>query len=171
MGASIRFHPGPLTRMLASADGAVGKYVSGRGNLVVKRAKQLVGKSPTDPHDPRKGRHALKNSIRQRFRPDLAGAAVEIEAGRQPPLPYAILHHEGFPPHVIRGNPLLVFDWERHGGLTVVTPSVNHPGYSGNPFLVQAAREMGLPITRARGARTAAGFKSALTRLTNRGVL
>jgi hypothetical protein len=52
-------------------------------------------------------------------------------------VPYAIYVHEGARPHVIRGNPLLVFYWPKVGK-TVYFRRVNHPGNRPNRFLVRA---------------------------------
>jgi hypothetical protein len=52
--------------------------------------------------------------------------------------PYAKYVHDGTQPHVIEGNPLLVFRWVERGGVIFRGPSVNHPGYRGDPFLRNA---------------------------------
>lgn len=51
--------------------------------------------------------------------------------------PYAAFVHEGTRPHVIEGNPLLVF---QIGSTTVFTRRVNHPGTRPNPFLLRATQ-------------------------------
>lgn len=52
---------------------------------------------------------------------------------------YAIFVSRGTPPHIIRGNPLLSFYWEK-AGAQVVTRFVNHPGTKPNDYLTRALK-------------------------------
>lgn len=45
--------------------------------------------------------------------------------------PQAAFTDEGTAPHVIEGNPLLAFNV---GGLTIIVPRVDHPGYAGDQW-------------------------------------
>jgi len=54
---------------------------------------------------------------------------------------YARWVHDGTGPHIIRPNPPRKFlRFPGRGGI-VFARQVNHPGYAGNPFLLDAARE------------------------------
>jgi hypothetical protein len=53
--------------------------------------------------------------------------------------PYAAAVHDGSRPHLIVGNPLLIFRWEERGNIIFRGPVVSHPGYGGDPFLRNAA--------------------------------
>jgi len=54
-------------------------------------------------------------------------------------VPYAGFVSRGTPPHVIFGNPLLVFYWAKAGRMMFVR-SVNHPGTKPNPYLTNALK-------------------------------
>lgn len=52
---------------------------------------------------------------------------------------YAGMVTKGTAPHVIQGNPDLRFKWISRG-VFVITPQVQHPGTSPNPFIVDALK-------------------------------
>ena len=72
---------------------------------------------------------ALRDSIRF----DLDGLTASFAA-----IDYASFVIGGTSPHVIQGNPLLSFDWDKAGGF-VVLASVRHPGTAPNDFRAAAA--------------------------------
>lgn len=151
----IRFRPAALKRMLSEPGGEVVTYQSATAAKVVTIAKRRVGVNKPRPGGETGGK--LKRSIRQRFRVGgrFLNPAIDVEAGRNPPLRYAYWHHEGGDPHEIRPKRrnMLVFFWEKKGDWAWFQ-LVNHPGNRENPFLVDAARIVGLRVTRARRRRS-----------------
>ena len=111
---------------LARSAGPVDVYTKGKANQVASVARRLVPvKTGT-----------LRASIKVQQARDLKGrysVSYDVEAGAK----YAAYVHEGTRPHVIEGNPLLVF---QVGGATVFTRRVNHPGTKANPFLLRATQ-------------------------------
>lgn len=71
---------------------------------------------------------ALRDSIRF----DLDGLTANFMA-----IDYARFVIGGTDPHVIQGNPLLLFDWDKAGGY-VIFASVKHPGTAPNDFRAAA---------------------------------
>lgn len=57
--------------------------------------------------------------------------------------PHARFYHEGFGPHEIRARnaKALRFPWAKAGGRVVYFKRVQHPGFSGKPFLRDAIHE------------------------------
>lgn len=111
---------------LARPGGMVDVYTKGKAGAVKTAARQIV---PV-----KTGR--LRNSIRVQQSHELSGRFVsgyEVTADT----PYATFVHEGTRPHVIQGNPLLVF---QIGSTTVFTRRVHHPGTRGQPFLLRATQ-------------------------------
>lgn len=111
---------------LARSAGPVDVYTKGKANQVATAARRLV---PVKTG-------ALRNSIKVQQARDLKGrysVSYDVEAGAK----YAAFVHEGTRPHVITGNPLLVF---QVAGTTVFARKVNHPGTKANPFLVRATQ-------------------------------
>jgi hypothetical protein len=54
---------------------------------------------------------------------------------------YARWVHEGTGPHVIEAKNRKFLKFPGEGGVMIFRRRVNHPGYRGNPFLLDAARE------------------------------
>jgi hypothetical protein len=107
--------------MLHSPDGAVGRFMIGRAQVVQNAA---IIQCP-------KRTNKLSESIVKRFYDSPAGFTVSIAALQ----PYAVFVHEGTKPHVINGNPLLAFAWPKMGEGTFFFRSVHHPGTKPNRFL------------------------------------
>lgn len=63
----------------------------------------------------------------------------EVGANRQR-APHAVFVHWGTRPHVIRPKNRKVLRWAA-GGSFIFAKFVNHPGYKGDPFLVNAANQ------------------------------
>lgn len=143
----IRFRPTAVEGLLRGPHGEVVRYESAVAGRVVTVAKRRVGVNAPRPGAPGGGK--LKRSIRARPRLRFKEPAIDVEAGRNPPLRYAYPHHEGGEAHTIDGNPWLHFFWEKKGEFISIL-SVQHPGNKANPFLVDAARIVGLRVKRAR---------------------
>lgn len=76
---------------------------------------------------------ALRKNIRASHLGNFTGQYVVIMAT----LPYALMHHEGTKPHIIRPKQqggVLVFNGSRG---RVVTTAVRHPGTRPNPYLAR----------------------------------
>lgn len=104
----------------------VDRYTKGKAGSVAVKARQIV---PV-----KSGK--LRGSIRVVQARDVKGrytVGYNVEADA----PYARYVHDGTRPHVIVGNPLLVF---QVGGATVFARRVNHPGTKANPFLLRATQ-------------------------------
>ena len=86
--ATVVFRKAELDFLLNSPEGDVGKYLAKKGRLITAAAKAQVGV--------RTG--ALRSSIHMRHLRDSRGQYVKIGSN----LDYALLHHQGTKPHVIR---------------------------------------------------------------------
>ena len=86
--ATVVFRKAELDFMLNSPEGDVGRYLAKKGRLLMAAAKTQVGV--------RTG--ALRSSIHMRHLRDSRGQYVKIGSN----LDYALLHHQGTKPHIIR---------------------------------------------------------------------
>lgn len=120
-----------LARYMTSENGPVARDLFIQADRVVDEARNLVGYN--DSADRKPGPH-LRDTIVKRVVKD-GNNSISVQVGS--PLERAKWHHDGTDPHVINGNPLLVFFWGR-AGRVVAFPFVNHPGTQPNPFLVKA---------------------------------
>lgn len=133
-GVTIRWDSAALAATLRGPDGPVLKDLIRRGERVKDRAKQLVGVHQPVPGERRTRRPGtLRDSIVKRVMSDSQGFYVAVIATDE----IALWHHEGTRPHVINGNPFLVFYWPKVGKV-VYLRRVNHPGTRPNRFLVDA---------------------------------
>jgi hypothetical protein len=73
---------------------------------------------------------ALRASIHMRHLRDSRGQYVKIGSG----LDYALLHHNGTRPHIIRPDRAKVLRFVR-GGKVIFAHSVRHPGTKANRYL------------------------------------
>lgn len=129
--ARVVMDPAKLAELLRGPNGPVMRRLIQDGQLVKAEARRLVGVSEAMPGERRKRRHGqLRDSIVVRVR----GEGI-VEVGSEDPI--ALLHHEGTSPHVIRGNPKLVFWWDQKMRV-VAFPEVHHPGTEPNPYLEDA---------------------------------
>lgn len=129
--ARVVMDPAKLAELLRGPNGPVMRRLIQDGEAVKDRARQLVGVHKPVPGERRTRRSGqLRDSIVKRIR-----EPGVVEVGSEDPI--ALLHHEGTPPHVITGNPRLVFFWPKVGRV-VAFPKVNHPGTRPNPYLVKA---------------------------------
>ena len=118
--ATVVFRKAELDFLLNSPEGDVGKYLAKKGRLIPAAAKAQVGV--------RTG--ALRSSIHMRHLRDSRGQYVKIGSN----LDYALLHHQGTKPHVIRPDRAKVLRFVR-GSRIIYTTSVMHPGTKANRYL------------------------------------
>jgi len=130
-------------KRLTGPNGPVDADARAKAVKVARIARTLVGVSP----GPQGGR--LRSSIRvsPSRRP-----AWNVEAGRNPRVPYAYMHHQGTRAHDI-GSPVFIFGvgW-RYIGRSPAGRGKKHPGTKANPYLTEAARRVGLKV-RVKGGR------------------
>jgi hypothetical protein len=122
----INWFDGELDKLLNQKDGAVGKYLTRKGNEILVSARARVGV--------RTG--ALRASLHMRHMRDPRGQQIWIGSN----LHYALAHHEGTKPHVIvpKSGKMLRFVSK---GRVVYTHVVNHPGTKANRYLADALRD------------------------------
>jgi hypothetical protein len=97
------------------------KYLERKKKVALSGARRMVGVKTG----------ALRKNIRAHHLGNFTGQYVVLRAD----LPYALLHHQGTKPHIIRPREtdgVLVFKGKRG---RVVTTMVRHPGTRPNPYL------------------------------------
>jgi len=130
-GARTVIDPTKLAEWLRSPSGPVVRELLVAGDLVKAKAKTLVGIDTGK----------LRDSIVKRMTQTPKGPETLVGS----PAEYALWHHEGTDPHVIRAKKpggVLTFMWK---GKRVFFASVRHPGTKPNHFLTDA-----LDVLRAR---------------------
>jgi hypothetical protein len=107
--------------------GPVGRHIAALGQRTLKGAQARI--------DDDSGR--LKRSGRTTFQVTPTGCVSKVQFLA----PYALYYHEGTKPHDI-GSPVLIKDvgW-RYIGRSPSGKGKMHPGYEGNPFLVDALED------------------------------
>lgn len=141
----VRFDDAAMAELLRSPNGAVGRHTSEVAEQVRQRAAPKVGVSPAGHGiGASGGQQHLRDALVTRPASDEKGFAVLVGAE----IPHALFHHEGTAPHVIRPRNVtfLRFPTTPGGTAFVFAKSVNHPGTKPNPYLVDAAREVGLEV-------------------------
>lgn len=133
MPNQVVMDPAALARLLRGVDGPVYRKLIEDGELVKREAQRLCPVGKSEPGRGGRTPGTLRDSIVKRVKSGPEGPIVEV--GSEDPV--ALWVHEGTQPHVITGNPLLVFFWEK-AGRVVAFPRVNHPGNRPNRFLLQA---------------------------------
>ena len=123
---NVIFYPSALDRLLNSRSGAVGIYLKGKGNEILTSARARVGV--------RTG--ALRASLHMRHMRDPRGQQLWIGSE----LNYALAHHEGTKPHVIRPKSGKMLRFVSRGQV-VYAHVVNHPGTKANKYLADALRD------------------------------
>lgn len=124
--ANVRIDDAALQAFIHDPDGPIRNELRRRARRVKFRARQLVGVETG----------ALRASIHVT---DIHGRTVPTVSIRSN-LPYALLHHTGSRPHVIRPNSERFLRF-KVAGKTVYVRHVQHPGSKPNPFLARALRE------------------------------
>jgi hypothetical protein len=131
---NVVMNPAALAELLRGPNGPVYRMQLENGELVKREAQRLCPVAKPEPGARRaRAPGTLRDSIVKRIRQGPEGPIVEV--GSEDPV--ALWVHEGTQPHLIEGNPLLVFFWAK-AGRVVAFPRVNHPGNAPNRFLVQA---------------------------------
>jgi hypothetical protein len=125
MASRVVFREPQMTNMLDNPSGDVGKYMANRGRLLVGMAKRQVGVKTG----------ALRASINMTH--SRTGRGQQIRIGSS--LPYARLHHEGSPPHLIRPKNARMLRFYSRGQI-VFTHMVRHPGTRPNRYLTDNMR-------------------------------
>lgn len=122
----INWFDGELDKLLNQKDGAVGQYLTRKGNEILVSARARVGV--------RTG--ALRASLHMRHMRDPRGQQIWVGSN----LHYALSHHEGTKPHVIvpKNGKMLKFVSK---GRIVYAHSVNHPGTKANRYLADALKD------------------------------
>jgi hypothetical protein len=128
--ARVRIDRGAVRKLIEGPNGPVDVYLRSLAVRIAAIARQLCGH--------KSGKLARSIKVTRGRRP---GWNVEARA------PYALYHHNGTRPHQIEGDPLLVFFWDKTGE-TMFLPSVDHPGTKPNPFLINAAKRVGLKVNK-----------------------
>jgi hypothetical protein len=134
MTTRVVMRPAALAELLRGPSGPVYRMQLENGELVKREAQRLCPVGTVPPGGSRaRAPGTLRDSIVKRIREDSQGPVVEVGSSD----PVALWVHEGTQPHIINGNPLLVFFWAK-AGRVVALPRVNHPGTQPNRFLLQA---------------------------------
>ena len=100
--------------------GKVGRYLARKGNMVSAAAKSQAGV--------RTG--SLRASIHMRHMRDTRGQYVKVGS----PLKYALVHHEGSRPHLIKPDRAHVLRYVNRGRV-MYAHMVMHPGTKPNRYL------------------------------------
>lgn len=122
----VLIDPVKLAGFIRANDGPVVRRMIEDGEKVKVEARRLVGKRT----------HNLESRILKRVGDIGGNPAVFVGVEN---VPYALFHHEGTRPHIIRARRAnyLRFVSSRTGKV-VYTKQVNHPGTKPNRFLVNA---------------------------------
>lgn len=133
-----------LQRIIASPDGPVARHMMVVGDMVKDRARARAGvSSPPQRVTRGGGSQHLRDAIVKRLVPEADGVEVHVIAE----VPHARFHHDGTDPHVIEPVHAKALRFTV-GGAVVFAVKVNHPGTAANPFLTDAAAEVGLNVRR-----------------------
>lgn len=120
VGPVLKIRDLELDHMLNAPSGEVGDHLDKIARVIVFEAKRIV--------DVRTGN--LRRSIHSRHARDARGQYVEIGS----PLDYALLVHEGSPPHEIIGHGGRMLRFVVHGRV-VYARHVTSPGFRGRHYL------------------------------------
>jgi hypothetical protein len=120
MAVKVILYPGPMDMMLKSPVGEVGRFLAGRARLIVIGAKRQVGKKT----------RRLQQSIHSRQSRTAYGQMVWIGSE----VKYALAHHEGTKPHIIKPNKAKALRFTA-GTRVIYSRAVRHPGTRANRYL------------------------------------
>lgn len=109
-----------LAYELNSTTGMVGRDIRKRGFRVLTSARRDVGVDTG----------FLRSSLHLRTSPGVLGPTAEVGSS----VSYALMHHQGTRPHVIRASQGRVLAFNK-GGVRIFRQSVNHPGTKANEYL------------------------------------
>lgn len=118
----FREYPARWDYVFNNPNGMVGRWLAQGANYIVSAARRQVGVRTGN----------LRQSIHIMKRSRYGNIGHHIEIGSK--VEYALLHHEGTPPHKINANfnQFLKFSVK---GRRVITRTVNHPGTQANKYL------------------------------------
>lgn len=109
-----------LDLLLNQQGGEVGKHMDAIARIITARAKAQVGRETG----------ALMASIKWEYKRNSVGQERVIGSH----LPYALAHHEGTAPRVIKPKNGQVLSFKSKG-VSIVTDEVQHPGTEANRYL------------------------------------
>lgn len=148
--ASVRIDTRKLAALMRSPQGPVIRRVLVIADQLIAAAKPRIGyQADKGPGlGSAGGALHLRDTLFKRFVVDAQGAAVWVGSSH----PIALIHHNGTKPHEIvpKTGRFLVFYWPKVGRVVFVK-RVQHPGTKPNPFLLDAARSLGLTVRPASG--------------------
>lgn len=144
MATTLSIDSRALQQVLNSPDGPVARHLMVVGDMVKDRARQRVGvSSPAQRVTRAGGGQHLRDAIVKRMVPAPSGVEVRVVAE----LPHARYHHDGTEPHTITPVRAKALRFTV-GGRVVFAVRVQHPGTRANPFLTDAAADVGLDVRR-----------------------
>ena len=120
MMAKVYLYAGPMQMLTKSPVGEVGRFLAGRARLIVMGAKMQVGKKT----------EKLEQSIHSRQSRTAYGQMVWIGST----LDYALAHHEGTKPHIIKPTKAKALRFTA-GTRVIYSRAVKHPGTRANRSL------------------------------------
>jgi hypothetical protein len=123
--AIVKLYNVQLDRLLNDSDGEVGRYLSKKGDQIRTIARTRVGV--------RTGR--LKATMHKRHLRDPRGQYILVGNDA----PYALAHHEGSRPRVVRPTGSKVLRFVARGQV-VFAQQVMHPGTKPNKYLLDALK-------------------------------
>lgn len=128
--ARVTLYKSQMDLLLDNPNGPVGRMLKRRGGYVLRGAKRQVGVNTGN----------LRRSIHMRHFRDSRGQYVKIGSDEN----YALAHHQGTRPHIIRPNRAQVLKFETRGQ-TFFRNIVRHPGTKANKYLTDNLRLILLP--------------------------
>lgn len=135
-----------VRRLANDRNGPVIRYTASVAQQVKTEARRRVGVSREPQSFSGRGQpQHLRDAIVTRIVERGGTTVVRVIAAR----PYAVFHHEGTRPHVIRPVRAKALRFTV-GRVVVFAKKVNHPGTRPNRFLADAARVVGLRVRRMR---------------------
>ena len=118
--AKVYLYAGPMQMLTKSPVGEVGRFLAGRARLIVMGATMQVGKKT----------EKLEQSIHSRQSRTAYGQMVWIGST----LDYALAHHEGTKPHIIKPTKAKALRFTA-GTRVIYSRAVKHPGTRANRYL------------------------------------
>lgn len=109
-----------LAYELNSTRGMVGRDIRKRAGRVLTSARRDVGVDTG----------LLRSSLHLKMSAGITGPSADVGSD----VSYALMHHQGTRPHVIRAHQFRVLAFTKNG-VRIYRTSVNHPGTKANPYL------------------------------------
>jgi hypothetical protein len=141
----LEFFPEKVNQILNDPSGPVSQAIKGTAEAVLDAAIPLIGTKYSGHHFERGPLLSQSGSVQKVG----IGSGWSVVFGHEA----AFIHHNGAKPHTIGEEGKILF----RNGPGIVTSSgakkfyakraVNHPGSAANPFLIDAARSLGLTTT------------------------